>query len=207
MQIHIHGHHMNTGAALRTHVETRIADLIEKYFPKIEAEANITFSKQGSYFEVANALHLDSGLYLHASASAADVYQSFDQSLARLEKQLRRYKRRLKNHHKAPPPSAASMTAEKIFAPEAVSIEGENDEAQAEFVPVIIAEDNKIIPTLTMSEAVMQLEVGRDDFVIFKTRANKDAPNKEAPYKEGSKSRKQLIYRRSDKNIGWMELD
>ena len=96
MNINITGRHMETGAALQ--VETRLEEAVHKYFER-SADVSVTFSKQGHEFQAACALHLDSGLYLHASGSAHDVYACFDQSVSKIEKQLRRYKRRLKNHH------------------------------------------------------------------------------------------------------------
>jgi len=187
MNINISGRHIETGAALQTHVETRLTEAVSKYFER-SADINVTFSKQGHAFEAACAVHLDSGLYLHASGQDTDVYQSFDQSVQKIEKQLRRYKRRLKNHHDqkhamvAPP-----VAAEKVFAPEA-----EAEEAQAEFTPVIIAENDRVIPTLSVSEAVMQLEVGQSDFVLFRSVAQEKLS---------------LVYRRPDANIGWLEVD
>ena len=132
-------------------------------------------------------MHLDSGLYLHASGQDSDVYQSFDQSVQKIEKQLRRYKRRLKNHHDQKRALAAPpVAAEKVFAPEA-----EAEEAQAEFTPVIIAENDRVIPTLSVSEAVMQLEVGQSDFVLFRSVAQEKLS---------------LVYKRPDANIGWLEV-
>lgn len=185
MNIHITGRHMETGAALQTHVEERLTEAVHKYFDR-EADINVTFSKQGHQFEAACALHLDSGLYLHATGNDGDVYASFDESVGKIEKQLRRYNRRLKSHSDQKRINAAlSHTPEKILAPE-------NDgEAPEEFTPVIVAESNKPVPQLSVSEAVMQLEVGAHDFVLFKT------PNREAL---------NLVYKRGDKNIGWVEL-
>ena len=118
MNIHITGRHMETGDALRTHVEARFHDAVSKYFER-PADVNVTFSKQGHNFEAACSLHLDSGLYLHASGSDSDVYQCFDQSVAKIEKQLRRYKRRLKNHHDQRLNDAVPSAPEKSFSQKA----------------------------------------------------------------------------------------
>ena len=186
MNIHITGRHMETGDALRTHVEARFHDAVSKYFER-PADVNVTFSKQGHNFEAACSLHLDSGLYLHASGSDSDVYQCFDQSVAKIEKQLRRYKRRLKHHHDQRLNDAVPSATEKILQPE-----GETDEAPEDFVPVVVAENHKVIPRLSVSEAVMQLEVGESEFVLFRTQ---------------SQNRLNMVYRRGDQNIGWLELD
>ena len=176
---------METGAALQRHVEQRLTDAVHKYFDR-DADINVTFSKQGHQFEAACALHLDSGLYLHATGNDGDVYASFDQSIAKIEKQLRRYNRRLKSHSDQKRLNAAlSHAPEKILEPENA------DEAPEEFTPVIVAESNKPVPLLSVSEAVMQLEVGAQDFVLFKTP---------------SRHLLNLVYKRPDNNIGWLEL-
>ncbi len=186
MNINITGRHMDTGAALKTHVEDRLSEAISKYFEH-PSDIKVTFSKQGHQFEAACALHLDSGLYLHASGADTDVYACFEQSVSKIEKQLRRYKRRLKSHSDQKRLNdVVTQAAEKVFAPEA------EDELPAEFTPVVIAENKTPIPQLNVSEAVMQLEVGEHDFVLFKSPA-RDALN--------------LVYKRSDHNIGWLELD
>ena len=186
MTIHITGRHMDTGEALRAHVENRLDEAVHKYFDQA-TDINVTFSKQGHSFEAACALHLDSGIYLHASGSDADVYASFEQSVGKIEKQLRRYKRRLKSHADHLRLNDAVLQApEKIIEPET---EGD---VPADFSPVIVAENNRTIPYLTMSEAVMQLEVGEGDFVLFKSRKS-DTLN--------------MVYKRADYNIGWLELD
>ena len=185
MNIHITGRHMETGAALQAHVETRLHESVSKYFER-SAEINVTFSKQGHEFQAACALHLDSGLYLHASGAAQDVYACFDQSIGKIEKQLRRYKRRLKNHHDQKRLAASIEAPMKIIAPES------QEEVPFEFTPVVIAESKKQVSQLTVSEAVMQLELGEDDFVLFKSAARPDL---------------NIVYKRSDGNIGWLELN
>ncbi|CAI8221497.1 MAG: Ribosome hibernation promotion factor [Alphaproteobacteria bacterium] len=185
MNIHITGRHMETGAALQAHVETRLHDAVSKYFER-SAEVTVTFSKQGHEFQAACALHLDSGLYLHASGAAQDVYACFDQSIGKIEKQLRRYKRRLKNHHDQKKLAAVIEAPLKILAPEA------QGDVPAEFTPVVIAESKKQVSQLSVSEAVMQLELGEDDFVLFKSATRNNV---------------NIVYKRRDGNIGWLELN
>lgn len=190
MNISISGRNIDTGSALRDHVEQRLTETVGKYFER-SADISITFSKQGHEFETACALHLDSGLYLQATGQAADIYHCFDRSVAKIEKQLRRYKRRLKNHHDQQKlADNLPMAAEKVFEPEI----GQHDEAELpeEFTPIIIAENDRPIPRLSVSDAVMQLELGNTDFVLFRNAA---------------KNQMSLVYRRSDKNIGWLEID
>ena len=186
MKINITGRHIETGAALRTHVEDRLTVAVEKYFNR-PANVHVVFSRQGYGFEANCSLHLDSGLYLNATGNDPDIYTSFEQSVERIEKQLRRYKRRLKNHHEQNARSASPQVfAERVFEPEPTS-----GQMPAEYAPVIIAENDRVLPQLSVSDAVMQLELGDTPFVLFKTRA--DALN--------------LVHRRADGNIGWVELD
>ena len=98
MQIKITGKHIDTGEALRNHVENNIEASISKYFER-GAETNIIFSKQGHFFRADCTIHLDSGLLIKSSGDNDDIYACFDTALQKAEKQLRRYKRRLKNHH------------------------------------------------------------------------------------------------------------
>jgi len=98
MQIQIIGKQIETGEALRAHVENHVEAGIEKYFDR-GAQVTITFSKQGHVFRANCLVHLDSGLQIQASGEDSDIYASFDKSMVKIEKQLRRYKRRLKNHH------------------------------------------------------------------------------------------------------------
>ena len=97
MKINITGRHIETGSALRMHVETRLTGAVEKYFNR-PADVNVVFSRQGHGFEANCSLHLDSGLYLNATGNDTDIYTSFEQSVESIEKHLRRYKRRQKNH-------------------------------------------------------------------------------------------------------------
>ena len=98
MKIKITGKHLDTGEALRNHVENNIEASISKYFER-GAETNIIFSKQGHFFRADCTIHLDSGLLIKSSGDNDDIYACFDTALQKAEKQLRRYKRRLKNHH------------------------------------------------------------------------------------------------------------
>lgn len=175
---------MDTGDALRAHVEARLDEAVHKYFDHA-TDINVTFSKQGHHFEAACALHLDSGVYVHASGMDADVYASFEQSVGKIEKQLRRYKRRLKSHSDQKRLNDAIM-----HAPEKILQAEKDDDVPVDFTPVIIAESNRPVPHLSMSQAVMQLEVGADNFVLFKN--SHDVLN--------------LVYKRQDENIGWLEL-
>jgi len=186
MNINIIGRHLETGAALQAHVEQALTHAVGKYVAR-DGEVNVTFCKQGHQFEAACALHLDSGLHLHASGSDSDIYASFDQSIGKIEKQLRRYKRRLKSHH-----DRAKLATDMVQAPEKILAPEPQDDAPEEFTPVVIAESQRPIGQMSVSEAVMHLELGAEDFVLFKSAARSDL---------------NIVYKREDGNIGWLELN
>lgn len=100
MEIQITGKNMDTGESLRTHIETKLTKTIGKYFHQ-GARANVTFSKQGYRFQSECILHLDSGVYFQATANDDNAYQCFDQTTEKIAKQIRRYTRKLKNHHES----------------------------------------------------------------------------------------------------------
>ncbi len=199
MQIQITGKHIETGDALRAHVETQVEAGISKYFER-GAEVHITFSKQGHSFRTDCTVHLDSGLRVQASADEGDVYVCFEQALQKVEKQLRRYKRRLKNHHAKTAlkeieqdfeqgNAAAQMLARTLAA------EPQDEELPEEYQAVTIAEQLIDIPRLSVSEAVMRMELADADFLIFRT------PKSDARPDEGIN----IVHRRDDGHIGWLD--
>jgi len=99
MRIQVNGKQMDVGDALSNHAEGRITDVVQKYAER-PVEAIVTFSKDRHEFLAESSVHLSTGLTATAKGRANDVYDSFDKSLEKMEKQLRRYKRRLKDHHK-----------------------------------------------------------------------------------------------------------
>lgn len=185
MQIKITGKHIDTGEALREHVENNIEASISKYFER-GAETNIIFSKQGHFFRADCTIHLDSGLLIKSSADNDDIYTCFDTALQKAEKQLRRYKRRLKNHHIQGGKRVDQLNAtSRIIAPEP-----ENEELPEEWSPITIAENSISVPELSVSEAVMQMEISHEDFLIFRN---------------GSHGRLNIVHCRPDGNIGWID--
>jgi ribosomal subunit interface protein len=107
MKIRVSGKHIEIGEALPVQVRARLEGAVGKHFDG-GAEANVVISKEGSEFRVDCSAHLDSGVVFRAEGTGMDAYRAFDATLAHLEKQIRRYKRRLKNHHeKVRPPKGA----------------------------------------------------------------------------------------------------
>ncbi len=97
MHIQITGKHLDTGASLREHVEEHIHRITQKFFDK-SSDTHVTFSKQGAFIQCDIGMHLDMGIHLQSHDSDTDIYVSFDGALQKIEKQLRRHKRRIRDH-------------------------------------------------------------------------------------------------------------
>jgi ribosomal subunit interface protein len=192
MQIQITGRHMDTGDALKVHVQEAIEAVVEKYIGR-SAEASVTFGKtnakdgdtKGREFACEITLHLASGVFLNTEGNAADAHAAFDEACEKLDKRVRRYKRRLKDHHtgereELPAESASSYV---IQAPSL-------DEEETEDPPLIIAEAPAKLRRMTVSDAVVQLDLGREPVVMFRNAASESLC---------------VVYRREDGNIGWID--
>src|SRR5205085_5441652 len=155
MSFRISGKNIDIGEALRARVSARIAEALGKYFDG-GYSGHATVEKEGFGFRTECAVHLDSGITLQAEAIAADAYASADQAALRIEKRLRRYKRRLKDRQATRPDGAPEIAAQSyvITAPEP-----DANEEVTEFNPVIIAESTTTLKRLSVSEAVMELDM------------------------------------------------
>jgi ribosomal subunit interface protein len=195
MTLRISGKSINIGEALRGRVSERTEEVLRKYFDG-NYSGHITLSKDGFGFRTDCALHLDSGITLEADCNAADAYASADQALLMIEKRLRRYKSRLKDRS-ARKAYAASAALAEMAAPtldaasyviEAPAHDGE-DEVEA-YNAVIIAEATTSLRRLSVSEAVMELDLTGAPCMVFQ---------------HGSSGRLNIIYRRADGNVGWID--
>ena len=185
MQIKVTGKNLDIGAALRTHVEEKLNQLKQKYFEGT-VHAHVTVEKQRSSFHTDCTLHLATGLKLQAHGSAAEAHPSFDAAANHLEKQLRRYKQRLKDHHKSRSEPVRQMEAASYV----ISAAPEDEDEGAGLNPAVIAETETNVPELSVGEAVMQLEISSVSFVLFRN---------------GGHGRMNVVYRRPDGNIGWVD--
>src|SRR3984893_13705790 len=195
MTLRISGKSINIGDALRGRVSERTEEVLRKYFDG-NYSGHITLSKVGFGFRTDCALHLDSGITLEADSNAVDAYASADQALLMIEKRLRRYKSRLKDRS-ARKAYAASAALAEIAAPtldapsyviEAPAHDGE-DEVDG-YNAVIIAEATTSLKRLSVSEAVMELDLTGAACMVFQ---------------HGSSGRVNIIYRRPGGNVGWVD--
>lgn len=194
MTLRISGKSISIGEAIRDRVSARTDEVLRKYFDG-NYSGHITLSKDGFGFRTDCALHLDSGITLEADAMAADAYASADQALLMIEKRLRRYKSRLKDRsaRKAYAANAAlaDINGAALDAPSyVIEAPSHEDESTSEFNPVIIAEATTSLRRFSVSEAVMELDLTGAPVVVFQ---------------HGSSGRVNVIYRRPDGNVGWVD--
>lgn len=195
MTVRVSGKSISVGEALRGRVSERTEEVLRKYFDG-NYTGHITLSKDGFGFRTDCALHLDSGISLEAESNAADAYASADQALIMIEKRLRRYKSRLKDRS-ARKAHAASLAMSEIDGPtldapsyviEAPAHEAEDD--VDDYAAVIIAEATTSLKRLSVSEAVMELDLSGAACMVFQ---------------HGGSGRVNIIYRRPDGNVGWID--
>ncbi|GIT91474.1 ribosomal subunit interface protein [Jannaschia pagri] len=184
MRYQITGKQIDIGEALQTHVKTELSGVLEKYSGR-PTDAQVTFSKSAHEHVCEASVHLSTGLTATAKAKATEIYAAFDGAAEKLDKQLRRYKRRLKNHHQErQQPVAVSGGASYILAAETEDSEPET------LQPIIVAEMETKIPALSVGEAVMQMELAGAPVLVFKHE------------KDGGVN---VVYRREDGNVGWID--
>lgn len=186
MRYKISGKQIDIGDALKTRVEDELSSTIEKYAAR-PTDAHVIFSRTASLFSCEAVVHLSTGLTAQAGGQAHEIHSAFDACREKMDKQLRRYKRRLKDHYRArAEPVELSGASSYILASEAEGEDSEPDSLQ----PIIVAEMETTIPSLSVGEAVMQMELAGAPVLIFRN--------------EG-KNGLNVVYRRDDGNIGWID--
>jgi len=186
MRYQISGKQIDIGEALQTHVKDELGAVVAKYAER-PTDALVIFSRSASEFVCEATIHLSTGLTASAKAHAHEIYAAFDQCAEKLEKQLRRYKRRLKDHHRErSQPVELSGASSYILAGSESSEESEPETLQ----PMIIAEMETKIPSLSVGEAVMQMELAGAPVLIFRNEGHSGV---------------NVVYRRDDGNIGWVD--
>lgn len=186
MPLRVSGKNLDIGEALRQRVESRLSDLLAKYYEG-GWSGHVTVEKEGFGFRAESSFHLDSGITLQADATSGDAYSSVDEVAARIEKRLRRYKRKLRDKH-----SARGAAADFVQVPSYVMTapEPDSDEELHEFHPVVVAESTTRFDTLTVADAVMRLDLTGYPVVVFRHAGN---------------GRVNVVYRRADGHVGWID--
>ncbi|MFZ5790127.1 MAG: ribosome hibernation-promoting factor, HPF/YfiA family [Pseudomonadota bacterium] len=191
MHLTVTGKQIDVGDALRRHVADSLESILGKYFGQA-IDAGAVFSRDAHLHAVQVSIHIGRGIMLESEASATTPYLAFDEAANRLSKRLRRYKRRLRDHHRAAVEGERAsqyvVAPEPDDAPEAEA--GEGGDAPADGTPLIVAEMETEIPTLTVGEAVMRLDLGNQSAMLFRNRAHGGL---------------NMVYRREDGNFGWVD--
>lgn len=186
MSVQVTGKNLDIGEALRFYVVDRIDQTLDKFIGNATS-GHVRIEKDGSQYRTDCSLHLGSGLDLQSKGESHDVYASADAALERLETRLRRYKRRLKNHHQK---QSAVDSIPAMTALDYVIQVGDTEEDVVDDAPIIIAEHETNINECAVSDAVMQMDLSEQPVVVFRNAAH---------------GRINIVYRRRDGNIGWID--
>lgn len=188
MDIRVSGHQVDTGAALQEHAGDRLSNIVDKHFSRA-LSSTVTFSKApASAFAADIVLHVNHGLILKSHGQAHDAHQAFDQAADKIEKQLRRYKRRIKDRHEQA--AHAVREEEAAYTIFAGVEEPESEVEVTDDAPPIVAETRIDVPEVSVSDAVMLLDLWHTNALFFKNAGT---------------GRHNMVYRRNDGSIGWVE--
>ncbi|GGC04277.1 hypothetical protein GCM10011494_23410 [Novosphingobium endophyticum] len=187
MDIRVSGHQVDTGEALQAHVGERLTSIVDKYFNRA-LSSQVTFGKApAGAFRCDIIMHVMQNLVLKATGLAHDAHLALDQAAEKIDKQLRRYKRRIKDRHEQVAHALAVEEAAYTIFEELPVEQTEEFDADA---PVVIAETRVDVPEATVSDAVMMLDL-RNTTALF--------------FKNAGTGRHNMVYRRGDGSIGWVE--
>jgi ribosomal subunit interface protein len=187
MTIQVTGKNLDVGEALRGYVQERVVSTVEKFIGRAPT-GHVRIEKERGEFRTDCTIHLWQGMSLEAHGVAHDAYQSADLACERLEKRVRRYKRRLKHHGGGN--IHLKQTAAADYVIQAAQEEREEHEERDEDNPIIIAEAEAVVHEMAVSDAVMQMDISDRPFVVFRNASDGEI---------------NVVYRRDDGNIGWID--
>lgn len=186
--LRVSGKNLDMGEAMRQHVETRVTSTIGKYFDGA-VNGHVTVEREGSGFRADCTLHLSSGITLQAEGRGQEPYLSFEQAADRIEKRLRRYKRRLKEHHSVRSNGNVAPAAEPL-AHYVLEAPDSTIEEASDYAPVVIAERNAQLREMPVARAVEELDFSGVPVIVFRHAGN---------------GRVNVVYRRADGHVGWID--
>jgi ribosomal subunit interface protein len=195
MQVQVSGKHVDVGEALRTRISDDLLLSIGKYFDR-GGNADVVLSRDGHGFRIDCVVKLASGQRLESHGLGMDAHGAFDQALGKIETRIRRYKRRLKSHSQAAEAKAAEVAASYVLrAPDDTGdvddwAEAADSDGHHPPAAMVIAESQETLKTMTVSMAVMDLDLTEQPAIVFRNAAH------------GGLS---VVYRRADGNIGWID--
>lgn len=189
MNLSVHGKQMDLGDALHTHVETKLGDINSKYFNRA-IDATVTFAPEGHGFVKTHiSIRVGKDILVMSDSQGGDAYIAFDTAADKVAKQLRRYKRRLRDHHERPSEETA-FTKARDYTIESIDVANDDEESAHGSDPAVIAEMDTHIQTLSVSDAVMRLDLSGQNALLFRNA------------KSGHIN---MVYRRTDGHIGWVD--
>ena len=187
MQLTINGKQLDVGDALRGYIEEQLPSVVGKYFEN-PTDGHVTMSKQGSDIRADVTVHVGKGILLQGHALAGDAYAAFDEATEHVGTRLRRYKRRLRDHHRNRDNADTLPALQYVLEAED---ENQSDDAGSEpDQPVIVAEMETVIENLTPGDAVMRMDLANLPALMFRNISHGGL---------------NMIYRRADGNIGWVD--
>ena len=195
MHLSVKGKQLDVGDALRSHVAESLNNVVGKYFGK-PIEANVVFSREAHLFKADISVHVGRGIMVQSIGEADEPYPAFDTACDKIAKRLRRYKERLKDHHSNSEGALAEAVTAKKYILRAEAEDHAHDHQAAAVAgsdghqPIVIAEMTTSIDLLTVSEAVMRMELAELPAMMFRNRAH------------GSLN---MVYRRADGHVGWVD--
>lgn len=185
MQLSITGRQIDIGEALRNHARARLSSVTGRYLDAA-VDGAVNFIREGAGYRTDCTVHLRSGLYLHTHGKSPDIYAAFDQAVERLEKRLSRHKSKIRDHHngargETPPPVDAAYVTFAL---------PDDSDAPDSNAPAVVAETTTPIRTLTVGEAVLQLDLAEVPVLVFRNAGHGQI---------------NVVYRRADGHIGWVD--
>ena len=190
MQVSVQGRQVDVSDAFRAHVEESLGAILDKYFGDA-IEATVTISREAHLFKVTVSAHIGQGVDAIGTAEADQPYPAFDLAADHLAKRLRRHKRRLRDHSRKMEHRETLIAQQYILAAASSEDEEAVDSASGEEdMPLVIAEMTTEIPTLTVSQAVMRMDLSDLPALLFRNSSHGGI---------------NLVYRRADSNIGWID--
>jgi ribosomal subunit interface protein len=184
MTIQVTGKNLDVGDALRSYVQERVVHTVEKFVGR-EPKGHVRIEKEHGEFKTNCTIHLWQGMSLEAHGVAPDAYQSADRACERLEKRVRRYKSRLKRHGAGETPRKQTQAVSYV-----IQASQEKQEERDEDNPIIIAEAKTPVHEMVVADAVMQMDLSDQPFVVFRNASHGEI---------------NVVYRREDGNIGWID--
>lgn len=185
MNLTVSGKQVDVGDSLRAHVERELVSAVGKYFGDA-VDGAVVFSRDGHEFRADVSVHVGRNILVQGHGMAADAYAAYEIAGDHVAKRLRRYKRRLRDHHQRVGRDGRDESARHIV----LAAEGDEMAEPVEPGPAIIAEMRTDIPTLTVGEAVMRLDLAQQPALMFRNSAN---------------GLMNMVYRRTDGNVGWVD--